>query len=84
MAKIELKPCPFCGRSDYLTLEVVEPHTHSDWLKSEIPDLPDCTGECFIECWYCSASISGQTKEQAIARWNRRGDDGRYNNVPWK
>lgn len=56
---------------------MIEPHTHSDWLKESIPDLPDCNGEAFIFCSKCSAAITGETKEQAIARWNRRADDGR-------
>lgn len=71
MAESELKPCPLCG-NDNIALEVIEPHTHSKWLKEQIPDMPDCEGECFIECFECSCAVNGQTKEQAIARWNRR------------
>jgi hypothetical protein len=75
MAENELKPCPLCGNKNIL-LEVIEPHTHSEWLKEQIP-IPDCEGECFIECGKCSCAVNGKTKEEAITRWNRRANDGR-------
>lgn len=67
----ELKPCPFCGNRD-ITIEVIKPHKHSDWLIKEIPELPDCPGECFIECGKCTCAICAETEEKAIEAWNRR------------
>lgn len=70
MKKDELRPCPLCGSQP--VLDEVKPHTHSEWLKKELPDLPDSHGECFVECWNCSCAVAAPTKKQAVALWNNR------------
>ena len=64
----KLKPCPFCGGEAYII--EVEPHTHkiAIWV-------PDSVGECFIECTNCTRAMSANTKDEAIAAWNRRVDE---------
>ena len=69
---LALDPCPFCGKEPHI--EVVEPHTHSAWLKTQIPDLPDCEGEAFVICENCSAAISGKTETEVIEKWNHRAN----------
>ena len=61
----KLKPCPFCG-GEACMIEV-EPHTHeiATWM-------PDYTGGFFVECTNCACGISADTKEVAVAAWNRR------------
>lgn len=59
----ELKPCPFCGRTPYLN--EIPPHTHM------LPGLPDCEGECFVEC-NCTCCMSAKDREEAIKIWNTR------------
>lgn len=66
----ELKACPFCGGDAYI--EIIPPHTHSQWLKEQLPDLPDCKGEAFVFCRECTAAISGDTTRIVIERWNKR------------
>lgn len=68
----KLIPCPFCGKEPHI--EVIEPHTHSGWLKTQIPDLPDCEGEAFVICENCSAAISGKTETEVIEKWNHRAN----------
>ncbi|WP_027406179.1 Lar family restriction alleviation protein [Anaerovibrio sp. RM50] len=66
----ELKPCPFCGAK--ALIDIIPAHRHSEWLRKQIPDLPDCEGEAFVECTGCTAMVAGDTPEKAIAEWNRR------------
>lgn len=63
----KLKPCPFCGGE--ARIEVIEPHTHT-----LTTFMPDYKGGAFIEC-KCGAAISGDTKDAAIAAWNKRAQD---------
>ncbi len=65
MSMTELKPCPFCGCD--ASLMVIEPHAH--YIATFMPDYP---GGAFIECTVCTASISGETEEEATTTWNRR------------
>jgi Lar family restriction alleviation protein len=60
-----LKPCPFCGGEPIIN-EIL-PHTHAI-----ATTMPDCEGECFIECSKCSCAISAKNKDEAIQMWNRR------------
>ena len=62
----ELKRCPLCGETPYLN--EIPPHSHM------LPGLPDCDGECFVEC-KCSCSISAKDRKEAITKWNKRVDD---------
>ncbi|MCK5610165.1 Lar family restriction alleviation protein [Candidatus Pacearchaeota archaeon] len=55
-----LSPCPFCIDSD-------------DDLR-----LEDHNGQFQVICWTCGAGgpvIANQTKEEAIAAWNKRAAD---------
>lgn len=63
----KLKSCPFCGRE--ARIEVIEPHTHT-----LTTFMLDYKGGAFIEC-KCGAAISGDTKDAAIAAWNKRAQD---------
>ena len=70
MDKPELKPCPFCGSTDVKieenSIEYEDGEIEEDWL---------------IECHGCGsafiASNAGMpcTKDELIARWNRRADN---------
>lgn len=64
--KIELKPCPFCGRSA----------TTSE--KENIKSLPFGWG--WVGCQPCHVHIDwshgDRGKKLAIEAWNRRADDG--------
>ena len=72
MDKPELKSCPFCGGSEFTiydnSIEYVDGSVEEDWI---------------IQCHGCGsafiASNDGMpcTKEELIARWNRRADDAR-------
>jgi Lar family restriction alleviation protein len=57
----ELKPCPFCGGND-IQIDEME----SFWDKNET--------SWRVLCIDCIAETAGDTKEQAIAAWNRRAD----------
>lgn len=65
----ELSDCPFCGNSDMDEDEGVYPRG---------PRLPDGTmvpGHFFIvRCGNpsCNAEVEDETREKAVARWNRR------------
>ena len=59
-----LKPCPFCGGDP--VINEIPPHTHVI-----ATFMPDCKGECFIEC-KCSCAITAENKKKAIEKWNRR------------
>ena len=57
MKPYELKPCPFCGKMDYLTAQAIN---GGKW-------------EPFVECNKCgSCSAPYNTQEEAIEAWNRR------------
>lgn len=68
MQEEKLKPCPFCG-SEAIINEIL-PHKHS-----LAKFMPDCDGECFIECANCTCAISAKSKDEAIDTWNRRADN---------
>ena len=57
----KLLPCPFCGGNDIQTDEM-----ESFWDKNET--------SWRVLCIDCIAETAGDTKEQAIAAWNRRSD----------
>lgn len=60
MADIELKPCPFCGKSK---------------AKIHYPYFTDtyCCIQCY-EC-YCTTALF-KTPDEAAEAWNRRADNG--------
>lgn len=71
MARMKLKPCPFCGET----------------LKDEFPVVDhykdDRGGQVWQVCHYCAApfgalgvtvTVYGVTKRQAVYRWNTRVD----------
>lgn len=64
----ELKPCPFCGGE--AIINEIPPHTH--YIATF---MPDCKGECFVECSKCSCMIGEDTRDKAINAWNRRANN---------
>ncbi len=61
---IELKLCPFCGG---------EAFHYSSNDNINLDSMSDCNKEMhFIMCKDCPALVCGQTKEIAVARWNKR------------
>ena len=68
----ELKPCPFCGGE--AIMDYIEAHTHWEQLAKIMPDYE---GGHFIECTGCTCVLSsGNDRNDAIAAWNRRIDEG--------
>lgn len=68
----KLKPCPFCGGE--ATIDEIPPHKHVI-----ATFMPDCEGECFIECTKCGCMIGADgadAKEKVIEHWNRRVGNG--------
>ena len=60
---IELKPCPFCGaEAEHIT------------GKKIVAGKPVGGIKHFVRCTECSAFVSGDTKQEAIAVWNRRAE----------
>ena len=57
----KLLPCPFCGGNEHQIDEM-----ESFWDKNET--------SWRVLCIDCIAETAGDTKEQAIAAWNRRAD----------
>lgn len=58
MARYELKPCPFCGRTD--TTEISHYRDSGSWWH-------------FVECTECMANGPvGKLKRQAVDAWNDR------------
>jgi len=54
----ELKPCPFCGRTNIERAEAENSNDETLW---------------YIECQWCGASSGvGHTKKEAITLWNDR------------
>lgn len=66
--KIELKPCPFCGKK--AVINTIEPHAHI------FVPMPDYEGGAFIECTGCTCVVSGKTEHEAVEAWNRMVDNG--------
>ena len=62
VASEELKPCPFCGHDAWL----IQYHNNGP-----DPHRVDCSNE------YCAVSpgVCGETREEAVALWNRRDGD---------
>ena len=62
MNKNELKPCPFCGRTDSPHIDRYQ--SNGCWL-------------AYVECTECLATGPvGKLKKDAIEAWNRRVTDG--------
>ena len=83
----ELKDCPFCGfHADFADEDVL--HISGAWIEEPESDGykfrhythsgdPRKTGYCYvINCVQhyggCGASISGDSIEEVVAKWNRR------------
>jgi hypothetical protein len=71
LEKYSLEPCPFCGRSDELSINVEDEH-------GSVPEI----GEAGVACVYCcECGGSGPEvwihrdnwKDTVIAIWNKRG-----------
>jgi Lar family restriction alleviation protein len=61
MEKTELLPCPFCGGEG----GVVRTKDIAQWWYGECRKAP-----CY------SRNLASQTKEEAVARWNTRTNNG--------
>lgn len=67
----ELKPCPFCGATESTGMvhDCVVPV--ESFMKREIIEFYS------VQCFCCGCRIGNHnTKEGAIAAWNRRADNG--------
>ena len=61
-----LKPCPFCGGTDFVFFEIPSKDGSVIWHNLvHFPENP------------CSISIMGGDKAEVIERWNTRADDQR-------
>ena len=69
MNKIELKPCPFCGRSDTLSINEVSQRLDDTDIKqyTVICNTSGDNAGCGANCGYRHF-----TKQDAIAAWNKR------------
>jgi len=65
MSEYELSPCPFCGQSDYLSIEIV----NRPWAFGNDP-------ECIIECAACAMEMRFDVEsiEEAVELWNNRAE----------
>jgi hypothetical protein len=82
-----LKPCPCCGRAQYNPEDPDVIHPSGSWATSEegyrhyLPSGdPAAEGKCYVvNCVLhyggCGLNVSGDSKEEAIAAWNRRPED---------
>ena len=65
-----LKPCPFCGGTDFVFFEIPSKDGSVIWHNLvHFPENP------------CSISIMGGDKAEVIERWNTRADDQRMVNL---
>lgn len=65
MENTDLKPCPFCGRSDYAVHLQKLYYENDKYIKWK------------IMCEECGAEVGEfATPERAIEAWNRRVDNG--------
>lgn len=69
MNKIELKPCPFCGRTDTLIIHEVSQRLDDTDIKqyTVICNTSGDNAGCGANCGYRHF-----TKQDAIAAWNKR------------
>ena len=73
MAEIELKRCPFCGGE--VRIDAI------DAMEDMSCFMVGCRNKDCI-CHVTGAAYD--TLRDAVEAWNRRADDGRYNNVSWQ
>ena len=69
MSSIELKPCPFCGRTDTLIIHEVSQQLDDTDIKqyTVICNTSGDNAGCGANCGYRHF-----TKQAAIAAWNKR------------
>lgn len=85
---LEAMPCPFCGRASNIhDSETLFP-TGARWRETDIGriyhrqlDGKDSDGwvwgmHCPESYGGCGAEIHGDTKDEALAKWNRRASNG--------
>lgn len=73
----EAKPCPFCGMpvdfEDEDTLFVLLPPPRTRWV---VPKEQWCWGmHCPTPAGGCGAMITGDSREEALAKWNTRKEN---------
>ena len=64
MEKIDLKPCPFCGKTEHIKV-----------LEHPI-DVAGIEMVHIVYCTYCGGQIRSPKRKDAISAWNRRVDNG--------
>lgn len=71
MNKIELKPCPFCGRTDTLIIHEVSERLDDTDIKqyTVVCNTFGNNAGCGANCGYRHF-----TKQDAIAAWNKRAE----------
>ena len=66
MSETKLKPCPFCGETEYIDYGI---------------NTGTLTGFDYVQCQNCGAEIHSLHKRgkviAAIDAWNRRADNGK-------
>ena len=66
MAESDLKPCPFCGKTECIKV-----------LEQPI-DVAGIEIVYIVYCTYCGGQIRSPKRKDAIMAWNRRADDDLY------
>lgn len=92
--KQEIKPCPFCDKPVDLTDDDTLYPSGVGWLFDEelkmrtyhetmdVPVEQWCYGmHCPITAGGCGAEIHGDSKQEAIDKWNRRVNEEKLNNT---
>ena len=74
----KLKPCPFCGETDYI---VVRKQVWNGYIYYFVECMP-CDARS-ADCYDVDAELNGFTdgREESIARWNARRKNERIFNV---
>jgi Lar family restriction alleviation protein len=63
MKEIDLKPCPFCGKTECIKV-----------LEQPI-DVAGIEIVYIVYCTYCGGQIWSPKRKDAIMAWNRRADN---------
>lgn len=83
-----MKPCPFCGKKVDLEDQDTLYPSGTGWLfdedlqmrtyhrMHEVPDNQRCyVMHCVLQAGGCGAEMHGDSRDEAIAAWNRRAID---------
>ena len=81
VGNIELKPCPFCGKSvaEFATLKEMEDCKHFEDDVCPVHEMEECSGikiVCNVLRGGCGASTGYSfNRDNAVAMWNRRNGE---------